>query len=130
MCEKGGKYRLVLNHKRSTIVFFGTYLEATPNSRLVWTNEEGDAGGTVTTSTLDETNSRGFASISSKIGDELTQSNFPSSKRSTRGEDLKTTDGPAPVKLLVAVTGKASEAKTAEGNKPVFQYIASLPEPH
>ena len=34
--------------------FFGTYLEVTPNSRLVWTNEEGDSGTTVTTVTFDE----------------------------------------------------------------------------
>jgi uncharacterized protein YndB with AHSA1/START domain len=33
--------------------FFGTYLEVTPHSRLVWTNEEGD-GQTVTTVTFDE----------------------------------------------------------------------------
>jgi hypothetical protein len=32
-------------------------------------------------------------------------------------------------KLLVAMTGKASDAKTAEGDKPVFDYIASLPQP-
>jgi hypothetical protein len=31
--------------------------------------------------------------------------------------------------LLVAMTGKASPAKTAEGDKPVFAYIESLPEP-
>ncbi|MFA6113907.1 MAG: DUF1801 domain-containing protein [Sphingomonas sp.] len=31
--------------------------------------------------------------------------------------------------LLVAMTGKASSAKTAEGDKPVFAYIASLPQP-
>jgi len=30
-------------------------------------------------------------------------------------------------KLLVAMTGKASSAKAAEGDKPVFDYIASLP---
>jgi uncharacterized protein YndB with AHSA1/START domain len=34
--------------------FFGTYLEVTPHSRLVWTNEEGDSQ-TVTTVTFDET---------------------------------------------------------------------------
>jgi uncharacterized protein YndB with AHSA1/START domain len=34
--------------------FFGTYLEVTPHSRLVWTNEEGDHGQTVTTVTFDE----------------------------------------------------------------------------
>lgn len=32
-------------------------------------------------------------------------------------------------KLLVAMTGKASAAKAAEGDKPVFAYIASLPQP-
>lgn len=35
----------------------------------------------------------------------------------------------APTTLLVAMTGKASSAKTAAGDKPVFAYIASLPEP-
>jgi hypothetical protein len=35
---------------------------------------------------------------------------------------------PAP-KLLVAMTGKASNAKAAEGDAPVFAYIASLPQP-
>ena len=35
--------------------FFGTYLEVTPHSRLVWTSEEGDDGQTVTTVTFDET---------------------------------------------------------------------------
>lgn len=34
-----------------------------------------------------------------------------------------------PIKLLVAMTGKASPAKAAEGDKPVFAYIASLPQP-
>jgi len=32
-------------------------------------------------------------------------------------------------KLLVALTGKASSAKAGEGDKPVFDYIASLPQP-
>ena len=33
------------------------------------------------------------------------------------------------MKLLVAMTGKASSAKAAEGDKPAFDYIASLPQP-
>ena len=45
----GGQYRLVFRHQDSTMEFFGTYLEVTPHSRLVWTNEEGDDGKTVTT---------------------------------------------------------------------------------
>ena len=34
-----------------------------------------------------------------------------------------------PAKLRVAMTGKASAAKAAEGDKPVLAYIASLPQP-
>ena len=50
----GGQYRLVFPHEGSTMEFFGTYLEVTPHSRLVWTNEEGDNGQTVTTVTFEE----------------------------------------------------------------------------
>jgi uncharacterized protein YndB with AHSA1/START domain len=50
----GGQYRLVFRHEDSTMEFFGTYLEVTPHSRLVWTNDEGDGGQTVTTVTFDE----------------------------------------------------------------------------
>jgi hypothetical protein len=38
--------------------------------------------------------------------------------------------GVANTDLLVAMTGKASPAKAAEGDGPVFAYIASLPQPH
>ena len=31
--------------------------------------------------------------------------------------------------LLIAMTGKASPAKAADGDEPVFDYIASLPQP-
>ena len=50
----GGQYRLVFRHGDSTMEFFGTYLDVTPHSRLVWNNEEGDDGKTVTTVTFDE----------------------------------------------------------------------------
>ena len=49
----GGKYRLVFAHEGSESAFFGSYLEVTPHSRLVWTNEESDEGS-VTTVTLAE----------------------------------------------------------------------------
>jgi uncharacterized protein YndB with AHSA1/START domain len=52
----GGRYRLVFAHEGSTMEFFGRYLEVTPPSRLVWTNEEDD-GGPVTTVTFEETGS-------------------------------------------------------------------------
>ncbi len=48
----GGKYRLEFEH--DAMAFFGTYLEVTPHSRLVWTNEEGGEGGNVTTVTFEE----------------------------------------------------------------------------
>jgi uncharacterized protein YndB with AHSA1/START domain len=49
----GGKYRLVFAHEASEFAFFGSYLEVTPHSRLVWTNEESD-DGPVTTVTFEE----------------------------------------------------------------------------
>src|SRR5262245_28633385 len=51
----GGKYRLVFRHGESgSMAFFGTYTEVTPHSRLVWTNDEGDAGQTISTVTFEE----------------------------------------------------------------------------
>jgi uncharacterized protein YndB with AHSA1/START domain len=50
----GGKYRLVFGYGDSTMEFFGRYIEVAPHSRLVWTNEEGEDGGTVTTVTFEE----------------------------------------------------------------------------
>jgi uncharacterized protein YndB with AHSA1/START domain len=51
----GGQYRLVFPFEGSTMEFFGTYLEVAPPSRLVWTNDEGDAGQIITTVTFEET---------------------------------------------------------------------------
>jgi uncharacterized protein YndB with AHSA1/START domain len=52
----GGGYRLVFSHPASPepMAFFGKYLEATPHSRLVWTNEEAGDNGAVTTVTFEE----------------------------------------------------------------------------
>ena len=51
----GGTYRLVFGHGASEpMAFYGRYLEVTPHSRLVWTNEEGGDGGAVTTVTFEE----------------------------------------------------------------------------
>jgi uncharacterized protein YndB with AHSA1/START domain len=36
------------------MAFFGTYLEVTPHSRLVWTNDEAGDAGQVTTVTFEE----------------------------------------------------------------------------
>jgi len=48
----GGTYRL--EFEPDGMAFFGTYLEVTPPSRLVWTNEEGGESGPVTTVTFEE----------------------------------------------------------------------------
>ena len=52
----GGRYRLVfgVNGTDQQMEFFGRYLEVTPNSRIVWTNEEGDEGGAISTVTFEE----------------------------------------------------------------------------
>ena len=52
----GGTYRLVFSHPASPepMAFFGRYNDVTPHSRLVWTNDEGDDGGAVTTATFEE----------------------------------------------------------------------------
>ena len=51
----GGRYRLVFSHEGSEpMAFYGRYLEVTPHSRLVWTNEEGGDSGQVTTVTFEE----------------------------------------------------------------------------
>ena len=50
----GGKYRLEFGHDASeTWTFFGKYLEVTPPSRLVWTNDDAEQGA-VTTVTFEE----------------------------------------------------------------------------
>jgi uncharacterized protein YndB with AHSA1/START domain len=52
----GGTYRLVFRHDAfpAPMAFFGRYIEVTPHSRLVWTNEEDEGGGQVTTVTFEE----------------------------------------------------------------------------
>ena len=50
----GGGYRLEFGHEASKpMAFFGRYIEVTPHSRLVWTNDESDDGA-VTTVTFEE----------------------------------------------------------------------------
>ncbi len=51
----GGTYRFVFSHPAAEqpMAFFGRYVEVTPCSRIVWTNEEG-ADGPLTTVTFEE----------------------------------------------------------------------------
>ena len=52
----GGTYHLVMGHSSSErpMSFFGRYIEVTAPSRIVWTNDEGDEDGPVTTVTFEE----------------------------------------------------------------------------
>src|SRR5215467_15699787 len=51
----GGTYRFVFSHPafEQPMAFFGRYIEVTPHSRIVWTNEE-SADGAVSTVTFEE----------------------------------------------------------------------------
>jgi uncharacterized protein YndB with AHSA1/START domain len=52
----GGGYRLVIKApgRPEPMAFFGKYIEVTPGSRIVWSNEEGEGEGAVTTVTFEE----------------------------------------------------------------------------
>ena len=52
----GGGYRFVFSHPTSAqpVAFFGRYIDVTPPSRLVWTNEEGGEDGQITTVTFED----------------------------------------------------------------------------
>jgi uncharacterized protein YndB with AHSA1/START domain len=55
----GGKYRLVFGDDPANLMaFFGKYLDVVPNQRIVWTNEESGADGSVTTVTFEEKNGK------------------------------------------------------------------------
>jgi uncharacterized protein YndB with AHSA1/START domain len=54
----GGRYHFEFGHEASKpMAFFGRYIEVTPHSRLVWTNDESDDGA-VTTVTFEEKNGK------------------------------------------------------------------------
>jgi uncharacterized protein YndB with AHSA1/START domain len=56
----GGGYRLEFGQDASSaMAFHGRYIEVVPDSRLVWTNEEGEDGA-VTTVTFEEERGRTF----------------------------------------------------------------------
>ena len=52
----GGSYRFMFSPPAApkSMEFLGRYLEVTPHSHLVWTNEEGGGSGQVTTVTFEE----------------------------------------------------------------------------
>jgi uncharacterized protein YndB with AHSA1/START domain len=50
----GGKYRLEFGFGDETMAFYGKYLDVVPDSRIVWTNDEGEEAGAVTTVTFED----------------------------------------------------------------------------
>ncbi|TBY74501.1 SRPBCC family protein [Rhizobium leguminosarum] len=55
----GGSYRITFGQDASdAMAFFGKYLDVSPPSRLVWTNDEGGEEGAVTTVTFEEEDGR------------------------------------------------------------------------
>jgi uncharacterized protein YndB with AHSA1/START domain len=54
----GGKYRLEFAHGGGTMAFHGKYLEVVPGERIVWTNDEGEEEGAVTTVTFEDLGGR------------------------------------------------------------------------
>ena len=60
----GGTYRLVFSAGGQSAEFFGKYLEVTPYSRMVWTNEEGgEDSAVITTMTFEEGNCKTLVSV-------------------------------------------------------------------
>ena len=54
----GGNYRIAFGRDASdSMIFFGRYLEVSPPSRLVWTNDESDSAA-ITTVTFEEENGK------------------------------------------------------------------------
>ena len=50
----GGGYRFVFEAAPEPMAFFGRYLEVSPHSRLVWTNDESGDAGQLSTLTLED----------------------------------------------------------------------------
>jgi uncharacterized protein YndB with AHSA1/START domain len=50
----GGSYRLEFGVDGQSAEFFGKYLEVVPDERIVWTNDESDEEGAVTTVTFED----------------------------------------------------------------------------
>lgn len=98
----GGRYRLVFPHENSTMEFFGTYLEVTPCSRIVWTNDEGEAGQTVTTVTFEERAGRTLLTVHDR---------YPSTEALDFGSTAALPEALAQLDELLASLGSESAQK-------------------
>lgn len=98
----GGQYRLTFLHEGSTMEFFGTYLEVTPDSRIVWTNDEGDACQTVTTVTFEEKGGQTLLTIHDR---------YPTKEAVDTGSTGAMPEVMDQLEELVATLGAGSEAR-------------------
>jgi uncharacterized protein YndB with AHSA1/START domain len=108
----GGSYRLVFvfgNDASKPMAFFGRYIEVTPHSRLVWTNDEGGDGGAVTTVTFEEKDGKTLLVMHDLYpSKEALDGALASGSTSGTGETFEQLD-----ELLVTVGASASSASGA-----------------
>jgi uncharacterized protein YndB with AHSA1/START domain len=108
----GGSYRLVFvfgNDASKPMAFFGRYIEVTPHSRLVWTNDEGGDGGAVTTVTFEEKDGKTLLVMHDLYPTkEALDGALASGSTSGTGETFEQLD-----ELLVTVGASASSASGA-----------------
>ena len=104
----GGKYRFVFGNAASKepMAFFGRYLEVIPDSRLVWTNEEGGEGGPVTTVTFEEKGGKTLLVLHELYpSKEALDAAMASGEKSGMGETFEQLD-----ELLVALGASSGQA--------------------
>src|SRR6516165_8006824 len=102
----GGRYRLVFGHDASNPAeFFGRYIEVTPHSRLVWTNDDGGEDGPVTTVTFEEKGGKTLLVLHELYpSKEALDAAMASGERSGMGESFEQLD-----ELLVALGASLGE---------------------
>ena len=89
----GGGYRLVFRHGDSSMAFFGKYLEVTPHSRLVWTNDEEEGGGAVTSVSFEEKAGTTLVVLHELYpSKEALDADFPSGSKSGMSESFEQLD--------------------------------------
>jgi uncharacterized protein YndB with AHSA1/START domain len=108
----GGSYRLVFvfgNDASKPMACFGRYLEVTPHSRLVWTNDEGGDDGAVTTVTFEEKGGKTLLVMRDLYpSKEALDAAIASGSTSGMGETMEQLD-----ELLVTLGASASSASAA-----------------
>ena len=104
----GGRYRLVFvfgQDASKPMEFFGTYLEVTPHSRLVWTNDEAEDGGPVTTLTLKEKGGKTLLDVHELYpSKEALDAAMASGEKSGMGETFEQLD-----ELLIALRASSGQ---------------------